>query len=68
MTAWIVLITLAVALVALRRTRGSRARLVPLRGYRPPEPWPEGSLDRDHERQLAELRGLVNASANVRLP
>ena len=68
MTGWIVLATLIAALVALHWTRGSRTRLLPLRGYRPPEPWPDGSLDRDRERQLAELRGLVNACANVRLP
>ena len=54
MTAWIVLL----ALVALF--------VLTVRHARPADPpMPSGY---DGERQLAELRGLVNACTNVRLP
>ena len=54
MTAWIVLLAL-VALFTLAVRHG-----------RPTDPpLPSGY---DGERQLAELRGLVNACTNVRLP
>jgi hypothetical protein len=54
MTAWIVLIALAALFVlVVRRGRSNEPPLPP--GY-------------DGERQLAELRGIVNARTNVRLP
>jgi hypothetical protein len=54
MTSWIVLIALTVLFtLAVRHSRVSDPPLPP--GY-------------DGERQLAELRGLVNARTNVRLP
>jgi hypothetical protein len=54
MTAWIVLLAL-VALFTLAVRHGRPAY----------PPVPSGY---DGERQLAELRGLVNACTNVRLP
>ena len=54
MTSWIVLLALtALFVLAVRHGRVSDPPLLP--GY-------------DGERQLAELRGLVNARTNVRLP
>ena len=54
MTAWIVLLALVVLFtLAVRHGRSNEPRIPP--GY-------------DGERQLAELRGLVNACTNVRLP
>ena len=54
MTAWIVLFTLAVMFaVALRQAHSKEPPLPP---------------DRDGERQLAELRALATAGANMRLP
>jgi hypothetical protein len=53
MTAWIVLIAL-IALFALAVRHGPKEPPLPS-GY-------------DGERQLAELRGLVNARTNIRLP
>jgi hypothetical protein len=54
MTAWIVLIALTTLFVlAVRHGRAKEPPLPP--GY-------------DGERQLAELRGLVNARTNIRLP
>ena len=54
MTAWIVLLAL-VALFTLAVRHGRPAD----------PPMPSGY---DGERQIAELRGLVNACTNVRLP
>jgi hypothetical protein len=54
MTAWIVLLALAVLFaLAVRHGRSDEPPLPP--GY-------------DGERQLAELRGLINACTNVRVP
>lgn len=54
MTAWIVLLALAVLFtLAVRHDRRSDP------------PMPSGY---DGERQLAELRGLVSATTNIRLP
>jgi hypothetical protein len=54
MTEWIVLLALVVLFtLAVRHGRSSNP------------PLPQGY---DGERQLAELRGLVNACTNVRLP
>jgi hypothetical protein len=54
MTAWIVLLALAVLFaLAVRHGRSNEPPLPP--GY-------------DGERQLAELRALVNACTNIRLP
>jgi hypothetical protein len=54
MTAWIVLLALtALFVLAVRHGRSAEP------------PMPSGY---DGERQLAELRGLVSATTNVRLP
>ena len=54
MTAWIVLLALTVLFaLAVRHGRSDEPPLPP--GY-------------DGERQLAELRGLINACTNVRVP